>query len=253
MWSLAESIIMAVSLRPELWDNRLQAYRDIVKKAQAWREISHRLGLKKRWKNLRNKYMKERKGVREKKSGSGAENKPQWKFFSIMNFLEPSVQERPTSSNLSEPGMSTPCPSTPMHSGPQEEDSFTLDLTLVPPSDYEVSSPHSLATEGPSQSSGPQDPISPDIPCAAQPTPAPPITPAPPPTPAQRSGTVKSKRPRQGNDMFESSIMEILSKKHDEEELFLLSLAPRLRGLSDEKRSQAKIEILQVLHRAEFS
>uniref|UniRef100_A0A667WS24 BESS domain-containing protein n=1 Tax=Myripristis murdjan TaxID=586833 RepID=A0A667WS24_9TELE len=192
---MEESIIVAVSLRPELWDNRLQSYRDIVKKAQAWREISHSLGLKKRWKNLRDKYMKERKGVREKKSGSGAENKPQWNFFSIMNFLEPSVQERPTSSNLSEPGMSTPCPPTPMHSGPHEEDSFTLDLTLVPPSDYEVSSPHSLATEGPSQ---------------------------------------------QGDDMFESK-------------LFLLSLAPRLRGLPDEKRSQAKIEILQVLHRAEFS
>jgi len=45
----------------------------------------------------------------------------------------------------------------------------------------------------------------------------------------------------------------ILNQASDEEELFLLSLAPRLRNLSREKRSEVKIEFLTTLHRAEFS
>lgn len=47
--------------------------------------------------------------------------------------------------------------------------------------------------------------------------------------------------------------MNVLNQSADEEELFLLSLAPCLRNLSREKRSEVEIEFLTTLHRAEFS
>lgn len=44
----------------------------------------------------------------------------------------------------------------------------------------------------------------------------------------------------------------LLVEQPDAEELFLMSLAPRLRSLSEERRSLVKIEIMQALHSVEF-
>ncbi|KAF4116502.1 hypothetical protein G5714_003991 [Onychostoma macrolepis] len=59
--------------------------------------------VRKKLKNLRDKYIKERRAMKEKKSGSGgADSQKVWKYFHIMTFLEPHVRERPTSSNMVE-------------------------------------------------------------------------------------------------------------------------------------------------------
>ncbi|KAL2093731.1 hypothetical protein ACEWY4_011043 [Coilia grayii] len=76
-----------------------------------------------------------------------------------------------------------------------------------------------------------------------------------PSTPWAPQGTGRRKRRQdQGQlDSFESSAMSIIQQSTNEEELFLLSLAPRLRNLSEEKRRQVKKDFLTSLLRAEFS
>ncbi|CAL8301833.1 unnamed protein product [Arctogadus glacialis] len=73
---------------------------------QAWRDISAMLGVtaevsRKKWKYLRDKYLKERKAEGDrKKSGAGATSFKRWKYMAIMGFLERHVKERVTSSNM---------------------------------------------------------------------------------------------------------------------------------------------------------
>jgi len=54
---------------------------------------------------------------------------------------------------------------------------------------------------------------------------------------------------------FETAVIESLQSKKTvtPEEHFLKSLAPQMERLSDEKKSQARIRICQVLHELEFS
>ena len=42
---MEDKLIYFVSLRPELWDTRLNLYRDLNRKGQRWREISDLLNL----------------------------------------------------------------------------------------------------------------------------------------------------------------------------------------------------------------
>ncbi len=54
-----------------------------------------------KWKYLRDKYLKERRAEKEKWSGAEGGSHKKWKFMAIMSFLEPHVKERPTTSNCS--------------------------------------------------------------------------------------------------------------------------------------------------------
>uniref|UniRef100_A0A8C5AS23 MADF domain-containing protein n=1 Tax=Gadus morhua TaxID=8049 RepID=A0A8C5AS23_GADMO len=101
-----ESLITAVSECPVLYDLTLKAYHDLTKRNQAWRDIPAMLGVtaevsRKKWKYLRDKYLRERKAERDrKKSGAGATSFKRWKYMAIMGFLERHVKERVTSSNM---------------------------------------------------------------------------------------------------------------------------------------------------------
>ena len=53
-----------------------------------------------KWKSLRDRYIRERRAARIKKSGPGAEHHPIWKFFYALSFLEQNLQERETHSNF---------------------------------------------------------------------------------------------------------------------------------------------------------
>ena len=55
------------------------------------------------------------------------------------------------------------------------------------------------------------------------------------------------------DEWFEEYAMPVLNKQPDAEESFLLSLAPMLKALPPEKRSLAKIELLTVLHKLQFT
>ncbi|CAL8394804.1 unnamed protein product [Boreogadus saida] len=101
-----ESLITAVSECPVLYNLTLKAYHDQTKRNQAWRDISAMLGVtaevsRKKWKYLRDKYLRERKAERDrKKSGAGATSFKRWKYMAIMGFLERHMKERLTSSNM---------------------------------------------------------------------------------------------------------------------------------------------------------
>lgn len=69
----------------------------------------------------------------------------------------------------------------------------------------------------------------------------PPVAASPSP-PSETRGT-KKKRQREEED-FDQEVMGFPEKQPDAEELFLLSLAPRLRSLSEERRSSVEIEIM---------
>ena len=42
--------------------------------------------------------------MKEKKSGAGQGQRKDWKFMGIMSFLDPHIQDRPTSSNMQSAG-----------------------------------------------------------------------------------------------------------------------------------------------------
>uniref|UniRef100_A0A673MW54 BESS domain-containing protein n=1 Tax=Sinocyclocheilus rhinocerous TaxID=307959 RepID=A0A673MW54_9TELE len=139
--------------------------------------------VRKKLKNLRDKYIKERRAMKEKKSGSEADSQKVWKFFHIMSFLEPHVRERPASSNMM-----------------VNEEEQEVILTLEPV-------------------------------------------------------TVR----RQQELFFESRVLEKvdeISKQlkdcGDEDELFLMSLVPAFKRLSEIQKSTARIEIMRVLHDIQF-
>uniref|UniRef100_A0A3B3RYR3 BESS domain-containing protein n=1 Tax=Paramormyrops kingsleyae TaxID=1676925 RepID=A0A3B3RYR3_9TELE len=198
--------------------------------------------------NLRDRYIKERKKVREKKSGAGAEQKITWKYFTIMSFLEPYVRERATSSNMSPSSQNRPsspqatsAPLPASSSGTPSDETFSLYLTEVIPTTQTTSSPLAELAPEPlflapavSQEPGPST-------CTSRASPA----------PCTRQGSRQGMK-RQREEL-ENKILKVLEQSTDEDELFLLSIAPRLRNLPPERRSEAKLEFMTSLHRAEFS
>lgn len=49
---------------------------------------------------MRDKYKKEKREEKEKKSGAEQGTKKTWKFMGILSFLDPHIQDRPSSTNF---------------------------------------------------------------------------------------------------------------------------------------------------------
>ncbi|KAG9259522.1 hypothetical protein AMEX_G27817 [Astyanax mexicanus] len=103
---MEERLIIAVSGFPVLYDVSLFAYRDLNKKNDAWKKVSEIVGVpveecKKRWKNLRDTFRREKNRERERnRSGAGAVSSRPWRYMGVMSFLNPFVESRPTSGNM---------------------------------------------------------------------------------------------------------------------------------------------------------
>ncbi|XP_063052960.1 uncharacterized protein LOC134447436 [Engraulis encrasicolus] len=191
--------------------------------------------------SLKNKYLKGRRLVREKRSEAAAKD-CDGQQFSFMGLLENVGEETVTASYMSQSEPSFQSFSQPLSQcGSQSQSQseswfeplshFTQQATPVDQNSYPLqpqSTPQCQSTpgavmEGPSTATAPQ-------------------------------GTGRRRtRPDQGQmDSFESSVMSVIQQNMNEETLFLLSLAPRLRGLPGEKRTQVKMDFLTSLQRAEF-
>uniref|UniRef100_A0A667X0S8 MADF domain-containing protein n=1 Tax=Myripristis murdjan TaxID=586833 RepID=A0A667X0S8_9TELE len=104
---MEEKLITVVSGFPELYDPSLLLYRDKNKKNDAWRKVGDFVccfsvadDCKKKWKNLRDTYRRERKKEREScRSGAEASTHRPWRYSQIMGFLNPFLEDRATSSN----------------------------------------------------------------------------------------------------------------------------------------------------------
>ncbi|CAM4571089.1 unnamed protein product [Leuciscus chuanchicus] len=90
---MEEKFILAVSSHPELYDSSSYFYRDRNKKDLAWKRVSEEIGqteevCRKKWKSLRDTYLKEKRKEMEKRSGSAAGSVKRWKFSQNLGFLD---------------------------------------------------------------------------------------------------------------------------------------------------------------------
>ncbi|KAL3976485.1 a disintegrin and metalloproteinase with thrombospondin motifs 8 [Sarotherodon galilaeus] len=102
---MEERLINAVANHPELYDASSFLYRDRNKKDLAWRKISEEIRqpediCRRKWKNLRDTYNKEKRMEKEKRSGSAVGSGRRWKFFAVMGFLDPFLTLWETSGNM---------------------------------------------------------------------------------------------------------------------------------------------------------
>uniref|UniRef100_A0A8C4HBL9 MADF domain-containing protein n=1 Tax=Dicentrarchus labrax TaxID=13489 RepID=A0A8C4HBL9_DICLA len=105
---MEERLIAAVKTFPELYNPAMREHKDVH-----WRAVGCTFRLiclfgfvahveeeaKKKWRNLRDKYRKERIAEKERRSGLAAEPKRTWKFMPLLQFLEPYVLGRSACSN----------------------------------------------------------------------------------------------------------------------------------------------------------
>uniref|UniRef100_A0A8C1YDU2 MADF domain-containing protein n=1 Tax=Cyprinus carpio TaxID=7962 RepID=A0A8C1YDU2_CYPCA len=97
----AEQLILSVSSHPELYDTSSYFYRDRNKKDLAWKSVGEEIGqpedvCRKKWKSLRDMYLKEKRKEMEKRSGSAAGSVKKLKYSQILGFLDPFVTPRET-------------------------------------------------------------------------------------------------------------------------------------------------------------
>ncbi|KAK0146181.1 Transcription factor Adf-1 [Merluccius polli] len=102
---MEEKLIVAVTAHPELYDCSCPLYRDRNKKDRAWVSVSEVCGLpvdicRRKWKSLRDTYMRERRKV--PKSGAAAGTGRKWKYLGVLSFLDPFITPRQTSGNMGE-------------------------------------------------------------------------------------------------------------------------------------------------------
>ncbi|XP_053183616.1 transcription factor Adf-1-like [Scomber japonicus] len=102
---MEDKLVFAVTSHPVLYDTSCLLYWDRYKKEQAWSKVSEVAGLpvdvcRRRWKSLRDRYMRERRKGTETRSGAAAGTAKKWKYFAVLSFLDPFVAPRETSGNM---------------------------------------------------------------------------------------------------------------------------------------------------------
>ncbi|XP_071578814.1 uncharacterized protein [Temnothorax nylanderi] len=142
LWGLYDEILIeGLRTRPCLWNHRIPVEeRSPLSVKEAWLEISKELedkfdvnSIKKRWRNLRDCYMKARKKVTAyKPSGSAASTSDKkkdagFRFFDQMQFLNDSIISRPSVSNVSkEPELVNDALDTDDYSNTMQEHDDTM-------------------------------------------------------------------------------------------------------------------------------
>jgi len=97
-----EEKISEVRKYDHLYNSTLKNYKDSQMASNSWREIAHNTGLEvgkcvKRWKNLRDKYVRLRKKLATRSGDPGGQKLPP--FFHALSWLAPFVKHRETETN----------------------------------------------------------------------------------------------------------------------------------------------------------
>ncbi|XP_053728308.1 protein pirA-like [Synchiropus splendidus] len=169
-----DTLISAVAACPVLYDPQCPFYQDRNRKELAWREVSKTIDVPveicKKWKGLRDIYMREKMKAMEKKSGSVACSQVKWRRFAVLSFLDPFITPRETSGNMTAAAPPPPAADhvgahfthfteTCHHVDDEEEEEFeeTLDEGTEPPASSSgaaaSSAPPPSPAAGPSTSS----------------------------------------------------------------------------------------------------
>ncbi|KAK9976653.1 hypothetical protein ABG768_021858 [Culter alburnus] len=136
---MEERLILSVSSHPEIYDTSSYFYRDDV--------------CRKKWKSLRDTYLKEKRKEMEKRSGSAAGSVKKWKYSEILGFLEPFVTPWETTSNMV--GVEA---QVIEYNHPRDQGEAEAGDTETEPTDNEEADPRSPAASPVSPVPGPSPP-----------------------------------------------------------------------------------------------
>ncbi|XP_066986813.1 transcription factor Adf-1-like [Macrobrachium rosenbergii] len=105
---LVELLINLVRERPAIYDASDPNHSDRGFVVSLWKEVAAAMSCteaecKDKWRHLRSNFMRERRKISEKPSGSGNTLTKRWLHYDSMEFLIPHVTPRPTSSNVPTP------------------------------------------------------------------------------------------------------------------------------------------------------
>ncbi|XP_026146297.1 uncharacterized protein LOC113120596 [Carassius auratus] len=100
--TMEERLIAAVSDYPELYNSTINSYKDVSRKAKAWRAVSLQVEIpeedcRRRWKSLRDMFIKDKR-AEQRRRASGTSHRS-WKYSWQMSFLTPFIQSRSLASD----------------------------------------------------------------------------------------------------------------------------------------------------------
>lgn len=216
---------------------------------------------KRKWKNLRDRYLKEvRMELKGKKQGEFVQSK--WKYRQLMNFIAPFTGSRVGVTDIS--GHNDDDNDNPDHeSGSAEGDAIlsesikaSQNITKVAACQSEQKAPLAFVTQLPALS---QDTELTQLAMVAKMPPVSQTTPAS----SGRKRTLLSETTSPSSPHSTDSSPKWLAKdggsqfparmRQDEDELFLLSFVPALKRLAPQKRCETKMKIQQIMYEAEFN
>ena len=96
----SERLIEAIRNFHCLWKVSCKAYKDLTARENAWKTMALETGgaaeqCSKKWKSLRDKYVRELKKIKKRVSGDpGPPPTSSWPYFNIMSFLESTIKHR---------------------------------------------------------------------------------------------------------------------------------------------------------------
>ncbi|KAL2089295.1 hypothetical protein ACEWY4_013983 [Coilia grayii] len=131
---MEEKLVLAITGYPELYDFSYKNYQNKHLKQAAWSRVSFAVDrsvkeCQKKWKYLRDEYLKQRRMEKERRSGAEGGMRKRWKYMGILSFLEPYRPYIPyqimldTYSCLSAPAASPSPDSEPPSPSPQPGES----------------------------------------------------------------------------------------------------------------------------------
>ncbi|XP_056312785.1 transcription factor Adf-1-like [Danio aesculapii] len=241
-----EKLIQTVYAFPVLYNVSLHDYRSTERRVKAWREVAASVGLpvvecKRRWKTIRDRYIRERRLCKLKKD-LGGRRLHYWPHRESLAFLDAHIRKRRRPSGAQ--GAQGPEEEEHSSAALQEDKEECVQDECVPDSSRFVSPlnplPLSIVTQ-----LKPVPQVSPllltSLPPALKVAPA--STSAPPLLPASASaGPLNG--PLEEQQRADGAL--------DEDQLFLLSYVPALKRLTPQKRAAVKMQIQQIMFNAEF-
>ncbi|CAL8326382.1 unnamed protein product [Boreogadus saida] len=261
LWKAKKATDASFPHTPVLWNMRIDIYRDKNKTNQAWKEIGEEFGLpekdcKKRWRDLRDRYVRERREASETTaSGSAASNRRPWCHAGLMAFIDPFVASRMTTSNMPEScenGVDESVNESEIESVHESEREAFLAATNSSMEEFvNVSVTESVMNETVANESVANERVNVQVNAGRA------AGAAVAPGRKRRAGRAEAPMPA-----FERNLILALERTAgpslptipvvDEDHHFLLSLLPSLRRLELSKKALLKLQIHRLVYEAEF-
>ncbi|CAG9759717.1 unnamed protein product [Ceutorhynchus assimilis] len=95
-----EQLIKTVRKHPIIYDKLADGYNSMLARESAWVDIGEKIGqkdinfLKKRWRSLRDTFIKFYRNGKTQKSVEGNSRKKRWRYYDIMEFLIPYIEHK---------------------------------------------------------------------------------------------------------------------------------------------------------------